>query len=591
MKLPFLKRARTLAIPKCRVQTLSQTKMKTKTLNLGLVFIALTALMRASVHSTLAQGGVWTTKSPMTQPSLLAGAAVINGRMYVVGGNDGNGTTAAITEIYDPNTDAWSFGSPASIARAVMATGALNNKVYVAGGWQNSDANASTGALEIYDPVTDSWANGAPMSTPRGAMATAVIGGKLYAAGGYASYPYHAFHTLEIYDPLSNSWLTGAPMPNAVSFAGGAAINGKFYVAGGVSVNETPPTATLQIYDPVSDTWTTGAPMPTPNYGLAAGVIDGKMIVVSGDVSNVDIYDPILNFWAVGAPVPQPRLFMVAGVIGSQMFVTGGFTQSREISGALQVYMPDGSAATPAGENVSVSPGSWTTVTFTNVSTAGETAVTTTSSGPPPPAGFSLGDQPIYYDITTTALFTPPVTVCITYDPAQFIDPNNVSLLHYEIDTWVEVTPISNDTVAHVICGQVSSLSPFAVARRIFRFSGFLSPIGGADATGGSFANPLRTFKMNSTIPVKFTASSGASPVVTGVHTLQAIKYSNATTSGAPIDATPQDAATTGDQFRLVDGQWQFNLDTRATGMSVGIWLLRAMLSDGTQHSAWIQIK
>ena len=62
-------------------------------------------------------------------------------------------------------------------------------------------------------------------------------------------------------------------------------------------------------------------------------------------------------------------------------------------------------------------------------------------------------------------------------------------------------------------------------------------------------------------------------------------------TAGDPIDATPQDAATTGDQFRLADGQWQFNLDTKATGMTVGIWQVLATLSDGSQHAAWIQVK
>jgi hypothetical protein len=108
---------------------------------------------------------------------------------------------------------------------------------------------------------------------------------------------------------------------------------------------------------------------------------------------------------------------------------------------------------------------------------------------------------------------------------------------------------------------------------------------------GGSFASPLRTFKLKSTIPVKFKAACDGSPVLTGVHTLQAIKYSNQTTGDTPIDATPTDAATTGSQFRLAGDEWHFNLDTKATGMSAGIWQLRATLSDGTQHSAWIQIK
>jgi hypothetical protein len=56
-------------------------------------------------------------------------------------------------------------------------------------------------------------------------------------------------------------------------------------------------------------------------------------------------------------------------------------------------------------------------------------------------------------------------------------------------------------------------------------------------------------------------------------------------------NATPQGAATTGNQFVLTDSQWHFNLDTKATHLTTGIWELRANLSDGGQHSVWIQIK
>jgi len=79
--------------------------------------------------------------------------------------------------------------------------------------------------------------------------------------------------------------------------------------------------------------------------------------------------------------------------------------------------------------------------------------------------------------------------------------------------------------------------------------------------------------------------------VTAGVHTLDAIKWSSQTDSDPAIDATPGDAATTGSQFRLADGEWHFNLDTRAAGMSVGKWELVATLSDGSRHSVWIQIK
>src|ERR1700754_515909 len=96
---------------------------------------------------------------------------------------------------------------------------------------------------------------------------------------------------------------------------------------------------------------------------------------------------------------------------------------------------------------------------------------------------------------------------------------------------------------------------------------------------------------MGSTIPVKFRrdlAERGAA-LITDTHTLQAIKYSNATDADPPIDATPTDAATTGNQFRLTDSQWHFNLNTKA--LSQGTWLLQATLQDGSIHTVWVSSK
>jgi YDG domain/Divergent InlB B-repeat domain/Galactose oxidase, central domain len=124
-------------------------------------------------------------------------------------------------------------------------------------------------------------------------------------------------------------------------------------------------------------------------------------------------------------------------------------------------------------------------------------------------------------------------------------------------------------------------------------FAGFLSPIGGADSTGGSYVDTIRTIKLGSTLPVKFTTfTDGGSPWLTGIHTIQAIKFSNATTSEAALELTATDTATMGNQFRLTDGQWHFNLSTKTqSGFSKGIWQIVATLEDGTRHFAWIELK
>ena len=128
-----------------------------------------------------------------------------------------------------------------------------------------------------------------------------------------------------------------------------------------------------------------------------------------------------------------------------------------------------------------------------------------------------------------------------------------------------------------------------------FSFNGFLDPIGGADATGGMCANSIRTFKLGSTIPVKFRLLCGGTPVATGIHTLSAAKCSGTLDTTDPVmTVSATDAATTGNQFRLTDastGDWHYNLDTKASGLSQGTWQLIATLSDGSTHFVYIGIK
>jgi len=121
-------------------------------------------------------------------------------------------------------------------------------------------------------------------------------------------------------------------------------------------------------------------------------------------------------------------------------------------------------ANTPSGTSVSVLAGNGVTLTFTNVVSSGETSATTSSTGPLPPHGFTFGSPVTFFDVTTTATYDPPVSVCITYNPAQFGDPSTLRLFHFENGAWVDVTT-SNDTINGTICGQVSSLSPFVIAQ------------------------------------------------------------------------------------------------------------------------------
>ncbi len=182
----------------------------------------------------------------------------------------------------------------------------------------------------------------------------------------------------------------------------------------------------------------------------------------------------------------------VTGQTESTNFPTTPGAFQPALGGGFDGFVAKVSPNTPSGNGVSVSAGSGVTVTFATVSSSGDTTATKSSTGPTPPAGFSLGATS-YYAITTTATFGPPVTICITYSPAQFNDPTTLRLFHFENSAWVDVTT-SNDTVAGIICGQTSSLSPFLLAER--------TPIPVTiDIKPGSFPNTINLGSQG-TVPV-----------------------------------------------------------------------------------------
>ncbi|MBI4659958.1 MAG: hypothetical protein HY735_14045 [Verrucomicrobia bacterium] len=158
---------------------------------------------------------------------------------------------------------------------------------------------------------------------------------------------------------------------------------------------------------------------------------------------------------------------------------------------------------TPPGNNVVVQPVDASTgrtpvtLTFQNVTAGGETTVTSSTPGqqPGPPEGFRFGQPPIIYEIQTTAAFSGPVTLCFSYNDGDFQNEATLQLFHFENGAWVNVTR-SLDTMNNVLCGQVTSLSPFAVVEEV-NYPPIITSVSG----------PLTPLVVNSTatVSVNFT--------------------------------------------------------------------------------------
>jgi len=233
--------------------------------------IVLTALADAPLAHAAALPGQWTRLADMPTARSHLAAGVIEGKLYVVGGHDGN-RTSSVLERYDPATNRWERLADMPTARQGPAVGAVDGTLYVVGGY---DGNRNLSVLERYSPATNRWERLADMPTARSWLAAGAIEGTLYVVGGYGS------NVLERYDPATNRWERLADMPTARSGLAAGVIGGKLYVVGGDGGRNV-----LERYDPATNRWERLADMPTERSYLAANVIDGMLYIVGGHGGN-----------------------------------------------------------------------------------------------------------------------------------------------------------------------------------------------------------------------------------------------------------------------------------------------------------------
>lgn len=341
--------------------------VKAHRLMFAFVSLALAIAIVALVYSTWpgkhTSPGTWSVKTPLNRPRAGAAVTALNGKLYVASGTNQSGTTNELDE-YDPATGKWTSKAPIPTARTAAGAAGINGKLYVFGGCaHNADCRiGTTNVLEVYDPASNSWSVKSPMPTARSLMASAVIGEKLYVAGGRGPCPpCTGYDKLEIYDPVTDTWdTTKAPLPTAYSSPGGAALDGKFHVVGGVltASEELVNPQRLAIYDPATDKWSLKAALGIPRNSLGLGAIHGRLYAIGGvtaigSSSAVEAYDPASDQWIPKTPLPAPRVLLQPVAIDGIVYVVGSGDSQNEPLAALDAY----TAVCPGSECYSAPPG------------------------------------------------------------------------------------------------------------------------------------------------------------------------------------------------------------------------------------------
>jgi hypothetical protein len=231
---------------------------------------------------------------------------------------------------------------------------------------------------------------------------------------------------------------------------------------------------------------------------------------------------------------------------------------------------------TPSGGSVVVVPVDPTTLqspvqlTFANVSGAGNTSITTGNTGPPPPGSLSFGDDPTFYDLTSTATFSGSIQVCIHYDEANFSVPEaSLRVLHYNGASWVDITT-SLDTNANILCGTTTSLSPFAIAE----------PVGSTDVgdhAPSQFAlHPCVPNPFNPTTTIRYDVPNGGARVSIAVFDV----------TGRRVRSLVDEARPAGEQSVIWDGR-----DDGGRTVASGVYFYRMIAGSFAQTRKMVLLK
>ena len=300
----------------------------------ALIILVFLVASCVAVRSGFSSAGVtensWVQKAPLHEPRTGLGVAVVNGRIYAIGGSTENGLVG-INEEYDPEANTWTYKKPMPTPRAMFRLEVVQNKICCIGG-----DTGKTLANEVYDPATDTWETRAPMPTPRSSFSTVVFRDRIYVIGGIAGEGLRGTYTgvTEVYDPARDTWETKASIVNASFPETCIAINGKIYVISGTTTYAESVSVT-SVYDPETDTWTNKTPMPIISHG-AAVVFNDKIYFMGGN-SILQIYDPSNDTWSEGARLPAEGVSQ-----GSAFITTGDMAPIRiyVVEDPLRIYDP-----------------------------------------------------------------------------------------------------------------------------------------------------------------------------------------------------------------------------------------------------------
>jgi hypothetical protein len=294
--------------------------------------------------------GTWTTRASMTYSRLYYASQVLkDGRMFIAGGEYGNGTTNA--EVYTPTSDSWTtIPVPAGLITVnnTIASSGNNTAGFIDSGSKILPdgrviifpvSPATSGRTVIFDPVSNTLSLGPFLF--RGGNQDEASCVKLPDGSILTIDPFG--QNSERYIPASNSFINDGTVPVAMYDAFGFELGPAFLLPNGKAffIGSRPNTA---IYTPTGTTspgtWVAGAAIPS-SMGApdapGAMMVNGKILcVLTPQPTSANHFPTPSSFYEYDYSVGA------GGTFTQTASPVGGLTDSQVAYNMRMLVLPDG---------------------------------------------------------------------------------------------------------------------------------------------------------------------------------------------------------------------------------------------------------
>ncbi|QUI20895.1 hypothetical protein HZI73_00590 [Vallitalea pronyensis] len=271
----------------------------------------------------------------LIQPRYGFKTITVDDKIFIIGGY-GQGYVDTI-ETFDHEANHWDIITSLPTTRLQPAVVAHENKIYVIGGYNQTDQELGT--IDVYDLTHDTWSNITPMPTKRSGAASIVQHNKIYVLGGY-NQEAKSLDTVEVYDIATQSWTTIEAMPTKRSQLAAVLYDNKIYAMGGYNGFVL---GDIETYDIATHTWTKKGQMPIGRYAFDAMGMNNRIMIIGGynttPFNTIEHYNPMDNRFITQNNLMEERYALGAALIKDQLYVIGGSNEALALSSVEKAYI------------------------------------------------------------------------------------------------------------------------------------------------------------------------------------------------------------------------------------------------------------